>query len=100
MMIRNAVLLLAMLSSPALAQSSQCTQTFCIDFPADWEARIRGSTLQIRGPGNTISVELQTVTQVAQFGQARREYEAELTSHATDLRWDNEGQPATQHGFI
>src|SRR5687768_15795602 len=70
--------------APALAQSSQCTSTFCVSFPPDWEARARGRTLQLTDPTGTITFELRTVTQASQVGQARREYEAELTSRATN----------------
>jgi hypothetical protein len=86
-------------ATPALAQSSQCTSTFCVTFPSDWEARVRGGTLQLTDPTRTISFELRTVTQAAQFTQARREYEAELTARATEFAWETEPTPAQQHGM-
>jgi hypothetical protein len=84
---------------PAFAQSSQCTQTFCVSFPADWEARVRGGMLLLTDPTNSIRFELRSVTQLAQFQQARAEYERDLTARATNLAWETEPTPAQQHGM-
>lgn len=94
-------LLIAFLSlgaAPAFAQQ-QCTQTFCVRYPADWVVTVQGSTLLLRDPDGTISVELRTVTEAAQFGQARRQFENELTARCRNLRWETEPTPAQQHGM-
>lgn len=93
-------LALSMAPEVALART-QCDRAarVCVDVPDGWVATTQGETLVLAAPDRSLALELRAVTQLAQLGQARIDFERELAGRFLNLQWDGEPRAIQQNGM-